>query len=191
MFQYTHQALADKILKNGWSIGKMTYGVPDVRASGRENTLTIGDYCSIAGNVTIWLGSNHRTDWVTTYPFSKLAPAAQHIRGHPASRGPVVIKNDVWIGNGVTILSGVTIGNGACIGARALVSSDVPDYAIVAGNPGRIIRKRFTDLQIERLLKAQWWNWPAELIEKSYPLLLQPDIDKFLDYAEALDVSPA
>ena len=109
--------------------------------------------------------------------------SAKHIKAHPVSKGDVVIGNDVWIGRGVVILSGVRVGNGAVIGAGAVVTKDVPPYAIVAGNPARIIRYRFSPEQIEELEQIAWWSWPDKEIERAIPLLLSSDIEAFLKFA--------
>ena len=84
----------------------------------------------------------------------------------------------------MTILSGVTIGDGAAIGCNAVVAKDVPAYAIVGGNPARVIRKRFSDDLIERLLRIAWWNWDDEKIKKFLPLMLSTDIEGFVKKAE-------
>jgi len=120
---------------------------------GEEEGLIIGKYCSIAANVTIMLGGNHRYDWITTYPFSVIWPAYSYIKGHPKSKGFVVIGNDVWIGRNAMIMSGVHIGDGAVVGAGSIITKDVPPYAIVAGNPAKVVRYRFNEDQIERLLR--------------------------------------
>jgi len=91
------------------SIGEFTYGVPEILTYGSQNKLCIGKYCSIGQKVTIFLGGNHRNDWITTYPFNVLLPYYKNITGHPKSKGDVVIGNDVWIACGVTIMSGVHI----------------------------------------------------------------------------------
>lgn len=130
----------------------------------------------------IFLGGEHRHDWVTTYPFSALWDQARSIPGHPRSKGDVIIGHDVWIGYGATILSGVNIGNGAVVGAKAVVTKDVPPYAIVAGNPARIVKFRFTPRQINRLLAIAWWDWPEGEIIAALPLLLHTDIDLFIQY---------
>ncbi|MCX7383985.1 MAG: CatB-related O-acetyltransferase, partial [Alphaproteobacteria bacterium] len=161
---FTRDALRAWIDHWGYSVGEWSYGVPAIMW-GEGARLSIGKYCAIAPGVTIYLGGNHRPDWVTTYPFSALAqhwPAARGIVGHPASKGEVTIGHDIWIGNDATILSGVTIGHGAVIGANALVTKDVPPYAIVCGNPARVIRLRFSEAQIASLLRIAWWDWPAE-----------------------------
>ena len=83
----------------------------------------------------------------------------------------------MWIGDGAVILSGVTIGNGAVIGARAVIAKDVPAYAIVVGNPAKVVRYRFEPAQIEALERLAWWNWSHEKITQAYPLLLSSDVD--------------
>ncbi len=168
-----------------FAIGEGTYGFPTVLSWGEGATLTIGRYCSIASGVTIFLGGEHRTDWVTTYPFSVFLDTAKHISGHPRTKGDVTIGSDVWIGQNATILSGVAIGHGAVIGAASVVTSDVDPYAIVAGNPAELIRLRFERETIEALLEIQWWNWPKHKVESSAARLLSSDISAFVESCEA------
>jgi acetyltransferase-like isoleucine patch superfamily enzyme len=172
---YTKDVLGDR-----YRIGDHTYGTPRVMSWGEGTSLRIGKYCSIGTNVTIFLGSEHRTDWVSTYPFPFLWKEASSILGHPSTRGDVVIGNDVWIGFGSTILSGVTIGDGAAIGACSLVIRDVPPYAIVAGNPVQVIRHRFGVETIQTLLKIKWWNWPDEKVKENVHLICSDSIDSFI-----------
>jgi acetyltransferase-like isoleucine patch superfamily enzyme len=95
-------------------IGKWTYGAPEIPPAEEGATVTVGKSCSFAGEFTILRGHEHRTDWVSTYPFAVAFPEAKH-RPFPArTKGNVVIGHDVWFGMGALILSGVTIGNGAC-----------------------------------------------------------------------------
>jgi acetyltransferase-like isoleucine patch superfamily enzyme len=136
--------------------------------------LIIGRYCSIADKVEILLGGNHRVDWVTTYPFSALMdlwPSAPRAKDYHTSRGDVAIGHDVWLGSGAIIMSGVTIGDGAVVAAHALVTKDVPPYAIVGGNPARIIRYRFEPETIAELLDIAWWDLPREQVATIIPLL--------------------
>ena len=86
-------------------------------------------------------------------------------------KSKTTIGNDVWIGNGAIVINGVKVGDGAIIGAGAVVTKDVPPYCIVVGSPARVIKKRFDDAVIERLLKVQWWNWPLEKIAENERLL--------------------
>jgi len=81
----------------------------------------------------------------------------------------------------VTILSGVKIGDGAVLGAGAVVTKDIPSYAIVVGNPGRIIKYRFSPETIQKLLKIQWWNWSKEKIQKNIYKLLSPNVEEFIN----------
>jgi acetyltransferase-like isoleucine patch superfamily enzyme len=159
------------------SYGAHSYGVPEIRWWGENSGLVVGKYCSIARGVTIFLGGNHRIDWVTTYPFNVFAYWREDTReeGHPWTRGDVVIENDVWLGDGCTILSGVRVCNGAVVAARAVVAKDVPPYAIVAGNPARIIKYRFDADRIALLQQLQWWDWPEQRIRAAMSKLLSPE----------------
>jgi acetyltransferase-like isoleucine patch superfamily enzyme len=183
---FTRDQLKPHIEFNGWSIGEYTYGLPEVLTWGNDGKLFIGKYCSIGGYVRILLGGNHRSDWVTTYPFSYFRKEAMHIKGHPYSRGDVVIGNDVWIGLGCTILSGVSIGDGAVLGAHSVITKDVPAYSIAAGNPAKVLRKRFSDEQIESLLSIAWWNWPDHKINLLIENMLCSNIDDFIEKSLAL-----
>lgn len=166
------------------SIGRFTYGVPKIKfCTGERESIAIGSFCSIASGVTIYGGGEHRPDWMSTYPFNVfLKEDFREITGHPATKGKVTIGNDVWIGSGATILSGVTIGNGAVIGTNALVAKDVPPYAIYAGNPAKLIRYRFDDQTIARLMEMHWWDWDYESLYEAVPLLQNGEIDKLWEF---------
>jgi acetyltransferase-like isoleucine patch superfamily enzyme len=167
-----------------YDIGRASYGDGlKIVAWDDKTKLKIGAFCSFAENVKILLGGEHRTDWVTTYPFNPLWGSP--IPGHPRTKGDVIIGNDVWIGTEALILSGVRIGDGAVIGARTVVTSNVAPYSVWAGSPMRLIHWRFNDAVAGRLLKLKWWNWSDEKIREFLPLMLDPDIKKFLDVAEA------
>lgn len=169
-----------------YEIGRGTYGVPEILSWGEGTTFKIGNYCSIAKNVKIFLGGEHRIDWVTTYPFSVLWESAKSYKGHPRSKGDVIIGHDVWIGNGAVIMSGVTVGSGAVIGGGALVSKDVPPYGIVAGNPAVLLRKRFADDLIARLLAARWWDLEEKELQSLMGLLLSSEVERFLEKVEEI-----
>ncbi len=168
------------MLGNRYEIGDYTYGKPKVISWGEGTSLRIGRYCSIASNVVIFLGSEHRIDWVSTYPFPFLWEEAKSIKGHPATRGDVIIGNDVWIGFGATILSGITIGDGAAIGACSVVTKDVPPYAIVAGNPAHLVRYRFDEGTIQELLRISWWDWPDALVRERVQYMCSSNSKEFI-----------
>lgn len=172
-------------LKEQWpqlDIGEGSYGLVTI-LQWPDSTVRIGKYCSFGVSTAILLGGQHRTDWVSTYPFSDLWPEAGSIKGHsPATRTEV--GNDVWVGAGAMILGGSIIGDGAVIAANAVVSGVVHSYAVYGGNPGRFVRWRFELPVRTRLSALQWWNWPRERIVRALPHLLNPDVEKFLDMAE-------
>ena len=165
------------------SYGKYTYGTVHIHSWGEGATLTVGNFCSIADNIHVYLGGNHRTDWVTTYPFGHIH-AQQFNRfngaGHPATKGNVTIGNDVWIGSNVTIMSGITIGDGAVIANNSHVVKNIEPYSITGGNPAKLIKYRFTPEQINRLLEIKWWVWDDDKINEYTPLLCNQDIDAFI-----------
>ena len=147
------------------SIGRFTYGGATFKLWSAGERIEVGAFCSFAEDVLIFGGGEHRMDWVTTHPLRIAfnSPGAGQ-DGHPHSKGVTRIGNDVWIGHGALILSGVTVGHGACIGAGAVVSKDVPPYAIVAGVPGRVIRSRFPPAIIARIEASRWWTLDREAL---------------------------
>jgi acetyltransferase-like isoleucine patch superfamily enzyme len=166
-------------------VGRHTYGHEQitVRHWGESAELRIGSFCAIADRVEVFLGGNHRVDWVTTYPFPEFVErwkAARNIVGHPATNGDVVIGNDVWIGSNATIMSGVTVGDGAVIATNSCVTHDVEPYAIVGGNPARLLRHRFDADTVEQLLAIRWWDWSDERIEANVELLCSGGVRHFL-----------
>ena len=152
------------------SIGDFTYGVPIVHSWGEDGNLKIGKFCSIGGNVQIYLGGEHHTDWCTTYPFNALLPEiwGDIDKGMAATKGDVIIGNDVWIASDVTILSGVTIGDGAVIANGAVVVEDVPPYEIFGGVPADFIKYRDVAFNVK---PPKWWDWPLEKIADAVPVL--------------------
>lgn len=162
-------------------IGAYTYGKPNVIFD-EKNNLYIGKFCSIANEVTIFLGGNHRIDWVSTYPFNVLTEDFKKTKfkdDKPSSKGDVIIGNDVWIGRGVTILSGVTIGDGAVVAAGSVVTKNISDYEVWGGNPARLIKKRFEDDIIKKLKDLKWWDWDIEKINNNVDKLCSTTFEIF------------
>ncbi len=144
------------------TVGRGSYGQLNIHSWGHQNErLNIGSFVSIAGNVQFLLGGNHELDTFSTYPF-KVMLLGQHDQA--TTKGPINIKDDVWIGYGAIILSGVTVHQGAVVAAGAMVVSDVPPYAIVAGNPAKIIKFRFSDEVIEKLTKISIADISEDLV---------------------------
>lgn len=163
--------------------GDYTYGTPVIKTWGEGANLRIGKFCSLAA-CTIVLGGNHRTDWATTYPFNVFLPSYAYIIGHPATNGDIHIGNDVWIGNDAKIMSGVTIADGAVVAANALVTRDINAYEIHGGVPAKLIKKRFNDDVINKLLIIKWWDWPESHLIEAIPLLQSADFSKLFAYHE-------
>ena len=130
--------------------------------------LIIGRFCAIAAGVRFLMpGANHADRGPSTFPFGVFGPpwdTTMDIVMSAPSRGDTVVGNDVWLGYSALVLPGVTIGDGAVVAAASVVARDVPPYAMVAGNPARVVRSRFSAEDVERLLRAAWWNWPIELV---------------------------
>lgn len=164
-------------------MGRFSYGLErvSIMQCGEGASLTIGSFCSIA-SATVFLGCNHRVDWITTYPFGHIYTdtlGCTGITGHPVSSGDIVIGNDVWLGTNSTIMSGITIGDGAVIAANSHVVKDVEPYSIVGGNPAKFISYRFTSKIRALLLELKWWELPLEFIQSiAAELSGVPDVEK-------------
>jgi len=179
---------ADVLKGRNYQIGEHTYGRPSVVAVKYQpdRKLKIGKFCRIAGDVTIWVAETHASDMITEYPFCAFPdifpdakyPGRKYLRKENIGKSDVIIGNDVWIGSGATIMSGVTIGDGAVIGAKAVVTKDVEPYAIVAGNPARLIRKRFDEQTIQKLLEIRWWDWPIEKIRDNLNIISSSNLSE-------------
>lgn len=145
-----------------------------------KDKLVIGKFCSIAcGAKFIFNSANHTQNSLSTYPFPIFNEEWDNtIKPFEAwdNKEDIVIGNDVWIGFEAVIMPGVNIGDGAIIGERALVTKDVPSYAIVGGVPAKVIKKRFEASVIEELLKIKWWNWSHEKIASNLSAILSGDI---------------
>ncbi|MBI3898665.1 MAG: CatB-related O-acetyltransferase [Gammaproteobacteria bacterium] len=143
--------------------------------------LIIGKFCSIAAEVRfIMNGGNHPTNLLTTYPFPMFGggwePARSRVPLERPIKGDTVVGHDVWMGYGAIVMPGVTIGDGAIVATAAVVTNDVPPYAVVGGNPARVIRYRFDQPTIERLRALQWWNWDVGKITRNLRAICGADI---------------
>jgi acetyltransferase-like isoleucine patch superfamily enzyme len=158
-------------------VGDFTYGfdaslvrqwVPGVR-------IEIGKFTSISTGVIFVIGGNHNWDWFTTYPFAEKFDAKDFVRGdrigHPRRAKGIKVGNDVWIGTNSLIMDGVEIGDGAVIAANSHVVKSVPKYAIVGGNPAEIIRYRFEEEIVNKMIEMKWWEWEVECISQVCDLL--------------------
>lgn len=167
------------------TMGYGSYGMPEVfNAHESLCKLMIGKFCSIADGVKIILGGRHIVSWATTSPLWILENNIKLAQDVPTYNNSVIIENDVWIATNSLILSPVTLGNGCVVAAGSVVTKDVPPYAIVAGNPARIIRYRFSEAIIKRLLINPWWELPSDEVIAIAPLLCSDRIDDLLGYLE-------
>jgi len=149
------------------AMGDFSYVYPAKILSWRtDDKLVIGKFCMFGHDVIILSGGEHDLSKVTCYPIRRVF---HKMSGNvdSSSKGQITIGNDVWVGAGAIILSGVNIGDGAIVAAGAVVTKDVPAYSIVGGNPAKVIRFRFSEDQIEKLLSIGWWNWSEEKIKKN------------------------
>ncbi len=145
--------------------------------------LVIGRFCAIAeGARFIMNGANHVTGGFSTYPFNIFGEGWEKDFDDQAwkaeLRGDTVVGHDVWIGMEAVIMPGVRIGSGAIVAARSVVTHDVPPYAIVGGNAARVVKMRFDEATIARLLEVAWWDWPVDRITRNLDAIRGTDIDR-------------
>lgn len=145
--------------------------------------LIIGRFCAIAERTRfIMNGANHAMSGFSTYPFNIFGHGWEEgfdVKTWEAeNRGDTIVGNDVWIGMEAVILPGIKIGDGAIVAAKSVVTHDVPPYAVVAGNPARMVKMRFDENTVERLLKVAWWNWPQDRISRNLEAIRGADIER-------------
>ena len=169
------------ILPDYVNIGRSTYGVDrnTIQGLSDDAPVSVGNFCSFGLEVLIFSKADHALDRPSTFPLRSLVLHPGQGNQDAVTKGGVTIGHDVWVGARAMILSGVTIGNGAVIGAGAVVAKDVPAYAVVVGNPGTVVKYRFSKAQIEALQSIAWWDWPDEKIRAFEPQFYG-DIDGFI-----------
>lgn len=170
------------------SIGKYSYGLNKNMVAGLhpDAPLRVGNYCSIGPDVLLFSKADHPVNLPSTFPFKAEIWQREGPNPDAVTKGGITIGHDVWIGARAMVMSGVTIGNGAVVAAGAIVTQDVPAYAITGGNPARVIKYRYDETTIARLQSLEWWLWPDTALRRLENEFYQPDINAFLDKAEAL-----
>jgi virginiamycin A acetyltransferase len=150
--------------------------------------LIIGKFCAIAAGVRFLLpGANHADLGPSTYPFGIFGRAwanTMDLVMSAPSRGNTVVGNDVWFGYQAMIMPSVTIGDGAVVAAGSVVTTDVPPFGVVGGNPARLIRRRFDETGVQQLLRAAWWNWPVDAITQHARTIMAGTPAELLEIAE-------
>lgn len=153
------------------SVGRYSYGGLNVVDFCDSHKLIIGDYVSIAQNVTFLLNGEHYVNHISSFPFKVKVMGEQ---AEAFSKGDIIVDDDVWIGYGATIMSGVHIGQGAVIAAGAVVTKDVPPYAIVGGVSAKVIKYRFSPEIIEKLMNIDYSKLDKAIVEKNMDKLYEP-----------------
>ena len=160
------------------TVDRFTYGNPKFLMWDEKERIDIGSFCSIADEVVIPGGGEHRPDWITTFPLRIAFDDERAGKdGHAATKGTTTIGHNVWIGYRAMILSGANVGNGAVIGAGSVVTRDVPPYAICAANPSRPLRYRFTGEVIEKLQHLRWWDWELTEFRNKVDVPSSPNVE--------------
>lgn len=143
--------------------------------------LIIGKFCALARGVKfIMNGANHKLSGISTYPFQIFGHGWEKVMPQPGDlpyKGDTIVGNDVWIGYDTLVMPGITIGNGAIVASRSVVTSDVPPYTIVGGNPAKPLKRRFSPDVIDALQSIGWWDWPIEKITRHLHAIVSADVD--------------
>ena len=164
-------------------VGKSSYGELNVVSFGTKTKLQIGNYVSISEEVTFLLDVEHFTDRISTYPFR--VKILHDCRFEAFSKGDIIVDDDVWIGYGAIIMSGVHIGKGAVVASGAVVTKDVPPYAIVGGVPAKVIKYRFSEEVIEKAGRLNFNKLTSDTVEKNIELLYKTvdleNVDEFIN----------
>lgn len=158
-------------------VGNYTYGTINLVSSNNTSRVIIGHFCSISDNVKFIINNDHPTNHISTYPFKA---RILHDKPEATSKGDIIVHDDVWIGINSTIMSGVEIGQGAIIAAGSVVTKDVPPYAIVGGIPAKVIKYRFDQEIIDKLIQIDYSQIDENFVSKNLEILYQ-SVDKSLE----------
>lgn len=167
--------------KDSYAAGLVIESGIDFHWENGTYSLQIGKYCALAEDVLCMIDTNHNYKSLFMGKVSELDGEKKLVSNHSKPKGQIIIQNDCWIGHGATIMDGVTIHNGAVVATNAVVTKDVPPYAIVGGNPAKIIKYRFDEETIRKLEHIAWWDWDSEMILKNKDKMLG-DVKSFADY---------
>ncbi len=169
--KHNQTSVATKFNLDKVSVGYGTYGRLNISTfdNSSEEVLSIGNYCSIAGNVHFICGGEHYTNRLLTYPITKKIWGTDEA----LSKGKIIIEDDVWLGTNALILSGVHIGRGAIIAAGSVVARDIPPYSIAAGTPAKVIKYRFNQDIIDKLMLLDYKKINTNFIESHKGLFLR------------------
>ncbi|MDD3988287.1 MAG: CatB-related O-acetyltransferase [Candidatus Omnitrophica bacterium] len=172
-------------------VGRHTYGHENIKVLWEKcGEVVIGNFCSIADDIKIFLGGDHAVDWATTYPFGIIKKDVfnieinQNNRTNSFRNNNVIIGNDVWIGGGVTIMRGVRIGDGAVIARNSHVVRNVAPYTVVGGNPAQFYYNRFDEETVKKLLELKWWNFDDNIINEILPYLCSNNVEELFKICE-------
>ncbi len=183
--------LKKEIEANLAEVGKWSHGNPSIYRWDWKSKIIIGNFCSLGSDINFYVGGDHRADWISTSPlppsqFNETFKKTKTIKNLAKSKGDIVIGHDVWIGGRSTILSGVTIGTGAIIAAGSLVVNNVEPYTISGGNPNRVIKKRFEDSIIKKILDTEGWFLEDAEIDTLSKFLLSSDTENFFSLINSI-----
>ena len=158
-------------------VGNFTYGTINIVSTNNGSKVSIGHFCSISDNVKFIINNDHPTDHISTYPFKT---RILHDKPEAISKGDIIVHDDVWIGINAIIMSGVEIGQGAIVAAGAVVTRDVPPYAIVGGVPAKIIKYRFEQDVVNKLMRIDYSKIDKNFVSDHLETLYQ-SVDKSIE----------
>jgi virginiamycin A acetyltransferase len=174
-------------------IGEYTSGNPNILSYDKNDCIVIGKFCMFGSDVSLIVGKGMIPNRmfghsrIMNYHLSNLDKGVNKDSKDDiseSSNGFITIGNDVWVGTKAIIMPNVTIGDGAIIGAGAVVTHDIPPYAIACGVPARVIKYRFSEIEIKKLLQIAWWNWPKQKIVTNLKNLRGADVETLINNSQ-------